>query len=151
MTKKVQALYGLQYIFKVLNCQTPVPYIGQYAKTTPNLFVATGFNKWGMTTSMVAAKLLTDLLAGRESPYEAVFSPSRSMLTPQLFLNAGEAVKSFATPTVKRCPHLGCALHYNKEEHSYDCACHGSRFAEDGTLLDNPATGAAKHGFPKKE
>ena len=54
-----------------------VPYIGQYAKNTPDLFVATGFNKWGMTTSMAAANLLTDLILGKKSPYEEVFSPSR--------------------------------------------------------------------------
>ena len=32
-----------------------IPYIGQYSKTAPDIFVATGFNKWGMTSSMVAA------------------------------------------------------------------------------------------------
>lgn len=31
-----------------------VPYIGQYSKRTPNLYVACGFNKWGMTGAMVA-------------------------------------------------------------------------------------------------
>ena len=41
----------------------------------------------------------------------------------------------------KRCPHLGCALKWNSEERSWDCPCHGSRFAEDGTLIDNPANG----------
>ena len=42
--------------------------------------------------------------------------------------------------TVPRCPHLGCALKYNAQEHSWDCPCHGSRFTEDGKLLNNPAT-----------
>jgi len=44
------------------------------------------------------------------------------------------------TPTVPRCPHLGCALKYNKQEHTWDCPCHGSRFDENGELIDNPAT-----------
>ena len=35
---------------------------------------------------------------------------------------------------------MGCALKYNAQEHSWDCPCHGSRFDEDGALLDNPAT-----------
>ena len=39
-----------------------------------------------------------------------------------------------------RCPHLGCALKYNPQEHSWDCPCHGSRFGEDGQLIDNPST-----------
>lgn len=37
--------------------------------------------------------------------------------------------------------HLGCALKWNPVEHSWDCPCHGSRFGEDGTLIDNPANG----------
>jgi Rieske Fe-S protein len=41
----------------------------------------------------------------------------------------------------KRCPHLGCALKWNPDEHSWDCPCHGSRFSESGKLLDGPATG----------
>ncbi|MDE7170802.1 MAG: Rieske 2Fe-2S domain-containing protein, partial [Oscillospiraceae bacterium] len=36
-------------------------------------------------------------------------------------------------------------LKYNPQEHSWDCPCHGSRFAEDGQLLDGPATGALPH------
>ena len=125
------------------------------------------------------AGLLTDLELERENPYEAVFSPSRTVLRPQLAANgleaalslltptaplvnsanglpAGtsqgktkapwsgiccrvhgavfcmaanglEAALSLLTPTVPRCPHMGCALKYNAAEHSWDCPCHGSR------------------------
>ncbi len=118
-----------------------VPYIGPYSASTEGLYVATGFNKWGMTSSMVAAMLLTDLVQGTESPWAPVFSPSRSILRPQLAVNAFEATVSLLTPTKKRCPHLGCALKWNPQEHSWDCPCHGSRFTKDGKLLDNPATG----------
>lgn len=121
-----------------------MPYIGQYSKRTPNLYVAAGFNKWGMTSSMVAAQLLCDLVQGRENPWEGLFSPSRSILRPQLAVNAAESACNLITPTVPRCPHLGCALKWNSQEHSWDCPCHGSRFGEDGTLLDNPATGNLK-------
>ena len=117
-----------------------VPYIGLYAKRTSGLYVATGFNKWGMTSSMVATMLLTDLIFGRNSPYAAVFSPSRTMLRPQLAVNGLESALGLLTPTVPRCPHMGCALKYNAAERSWDCPCHGSRFAEDGGLIDNPAT-----------
>lgn len=116
-----------------------VPYIGQYSARTPGLFVAAGFNKWGMTSSMAAAMLLADLVRGRDNPYAALFSPSRSILRPQLAANALEAAANLLTPTVPRCPHMGCALKYNRQEHSWDCPCHGSRFAQDGRLLDNPA------------
>ena len=122
-----------------------VPYIGRYSRRTPNLFVATGFNKWGMTTSMVAAQLLSDLVLDIENPYADVFSPSRSMLRKQLAVNGLEATINLLTPTRKRCPHLGCALKWNPQEHSWDCPCHGSRFEEDGTLIDNPSTDDLKH------
>ena len=82
-----------------------VPYIGQYSAATPNLYVATGFNKWGMTTSMVAARLLTDRILHKDNPYEALFSPSRSILRRQLGGNALEAGKGWLTPAKKRCPH----------------------------------------------
>ena len=118
-----------------------IPYIGQYSKRTPHLYVATGFNKWGMTTSMVSAMILSDLVQDKKNLYAPVFAPSRSVLCRQLFINGGESVFNLLTPTVPRCPHLGCALKWNPMERSWDCPCHGSRFREDGTLLNNPATG----------
>ena len=118
-----------------------IPYIGRYSAKTPNLYVATGFNKWGMTSAMAAASLLTDLVLGRDNPYTDLFSPSRSILRPQLAVNSLEAVVNLMTPTTPRCPHLGCALKYNPAEHSWDCPCHGSRFTSDGKLIDNPSTG----------
>ena len=62
------------------------------------------------------------------------------MLRPQLLVNAFEATTNLLTPTVKRCPHLGCALKWNPTEHTWDCPCHGSRFTEHGKLIDNPST-----------
>ncbi|MCI8624163.1 MAG: FAD-dependent oxidoreductase [Provencibacterium sp.] len=117
-----------------------VPYIGPYSKRTPGLFVATGFNKWGMTSSMAAAQILTDLVLERNNPYAAVFSPSRTILRPQLAVNGLESLLGLLTPTAPRCPHMGCALKYNAAEHSWDCPCHGSRFGEDGKLINNPAS-----------
>lgn len=135
-----------KYRWATQDCMTldGVPYIGQYSKNTPDLYVATGFNKWGMTSSMVAAQILADLVQGGENPYAWVFSPSRSILHPQLFANGAETVVNLLTPTRPRCPHLGCALKWNPQEHSWDCPCHGSRFEKGGKLLDNPATGDLK-------
>ncbi|MBP3326552.1 MAG: FAD-dependent oxidoreductase [Coprococcus sp.] len=118
-----------------------VPYIGRYSARTHELYTATGFNKWGMTGSMVAAGLLCDYVTGDKNEYADVFLPSRSMLKPQLAANIFETTANMLIPTQKRCPHLGCALKWNGAEHTWDCACHGSRFAEDGKVLDNPANG----------
>ena len=116
-----------------------IPYIGQYFKNAQNIYVASGFNKWGMSGSMVGAMILSDIIADRDNPYYSVFNPQRSILKPQLFINGIESVVNLLTPTTKRCPHLGCALKWNKAEHSWDCPCHGSRFSENGKVLDNPA------------
>lgn len=116
-----------------------LPYIGQYSKKTPDLFVATGFNKWGMSLSMVSAIILKDLIFGKTSDYADIFSPSRSILHPQLLVNAFETTVNLLTPTKPRCPHLGCALKWNEAEHSWDCPCHGSRFDEGGKVLEGPA------------
>lgn len=130
-----------KYFWATQDCMTldNIPYIGQYSKNTPNWLVATGFNKWGMTSSMIAAKILSDLILERKNNFSDIFSPSRNIIKPQLFLNLGETVSNFFTPTTKRCSHLGCALKWNKHEHSWDCPCHGSRFNQDGKIIDNPA------------
>ena len=131
-----------KYYWATQDCMTldGIPYIGQYSPKTPDLFVATGFNKWGMTSAMVSAIILRDLVQGKKNDYASVFSPSRSILHPQLFLNAGETVLDYIYPTTKRCPHLGCALKWNPYEHTWDCPCHGSRFTKNGKLIDDPAT-----------
>jgi glycine/D-amino acid oxidase-like deaminating enzyme/nitrite reductase/ring-hydroxylating ferredoxin subunit len=41
-----------------------------------------------------------------------------------------------------RCPHLGCHVHWNSFERCWDCPCHGSQFAPDGTALNGPAFSA---------
>lgn len=121
-----------------------IPYIGKYSRNTPNLYVASGFNKWGMTSAMVSAMIFSDMVIGRRNDYADIFSPSRNIVKPQLFINGGKAIKNLLTPTNKRCPHMGCALKWNSAEHSWDCACHGSRFSDDGKVLDNPANGDLK-------
>ena len=57
-----------------------VPYIGRYAASRPNWYVATGFQKWGMTSAMVSAMVLQGLICGPAYPYGDVFDPGRFAL-----------------------------------------------------------------------
>lgn len=116
-----------------------MPYIGNYSKLTPDLYAATGFNKWGMTGAMLSSMILTDMVIGKTNEYAEIFSPSRNMIKTQLFVNGFETTANLLSLSKKRCPHLGCALKWNKAEHTWDCPCHGSRFEENGKLIDNPS------------
>ena len=54
-----------------------IPYIGEFSKFLPNMYVATGYKKWGMTTSHVAAKIISDKILGKENPYEKIYTATR--------------------------------------------------------------------------
>jgi glycine/D-amino acid oxidase-like deaminating enzyme/nitrite reductase/ring-hydroxylating ferredoxin subunit len=158
-----------------------VPYIGRLASGSRRRFVATGFRKWGMTTSMVAADLLADHIAGRSHRAHALFDATRIMPTlgrDALTANArvaahflGARLRAPSDSRLERlqpgegtvvrirlhtvaaardrdgtlhtlrasCTHLGCPVQFNDGEQTWDCPCHGSRFAIDGSVLDGPA------------
>ena len=121
-----------------------IPCIGQYARSQPDWYVATGFAKWGMTTAMAGAKIIAGMIAGDAPDYAGVFSPQRPVITADnmkpLLDETGHALRNLAKVTpAPRCTHLGCELTWNPDEESWDCPCHGSRFGADGSLLDGPA------------
>ena len=121
-----------------------VPCIGQYARSQPRWYVATGFAKWGMTSSMAAARIISGMIAGDVPDFAEVFSPQRPVITADnmkpLMNEAGHAIRNLARVTpAPRCRHLGCELTWNPDEETWDCPCHGSRFGPDGSLLDGPA------------
>lgn len=127
--------------FAAQDCMTldGMPYIGRYAKGLKGVYVATGYEKWGMTSAMLAAILLCDEIAGHPNPYAPLFAPTRPLPPLRFLRETGAVLRHYVRPTVPRCPHLGCALRYNKQEHSWDCPCHGSRFAPSGSWLNGPA------------
>ncbi|MGN0245872.1 MAG: FAD-dependent oxidoreductase [Lachnospiraceae bacterium] len=130
-----------------------IPFIGKYSMFRPYWYVATGFKKWGMTSSMVAAMIISDMISGVVNPYEKVFSPQRVMVRmgiKSLCTDIGESVvglvKGLFGGKRHRCSHMGCHLEWNEEEHTWDCPCHGSRYGKDGDLIDNPA----KHNLNRR-
>lgn len=54
-----------------------LPYIGRMPGVSENIYVATGFNGNGMTFGTLSAKIISDLILGKESDYSALFAPSR--------------------------------------------------------------------------
>ncbi|WP_226003017.1 FAD-dependent oxidoreductase [Paenibacillus sp. BJ-4] len=75
-----------------------LPYIGQELSNISNIFVATGYRKWGMSTSVAAALLNTNLITGEKSPYQDLFSPSRFHVDPD--------VKTFVAQNANVAKHL---------------------------------------------
>ena len=69
----------IKYRWNTEDCITldKIAYIGEYSKLWRNAYVATGFNKWGMTTSNIAAKIITDKILGQENEYKNIFKSTR--------------------------------------------------------------------------
>lgn len=173
-----------KYIWSAQDCMTidGIPYIGKYSDETPNIYVATGFNKWGMTSSMVSAMIISDMILGKENDFSEIFSPKRFDLSASInnvAKDISETAKNFIAQKISipsstiehiknghagiveyngekvgvyknnegkefivstKCSHLGCQLHWNADELTWDCPCHGSRFDYEGRLIGGPAT-----------
>lgn len=130
-----------------------VPYIGRYSASGRDVYVATGFKKWGMTSSMAAAMILTDTICGKKNDCAEIFSPQRfnaSASMQNLLTDVGHSVAGLAAGAVsgpkRRCAHLGCRLQWNPDEETWDCPCHGSRYTSEGKLIDNPAIKGLSNG-----
>lgn len=82
LTEKASKLFPDSRViqcFSAQDCITPdsVPFIGNYSKDKPNWYVATGFNKWGMSSSMVSAIIINDMINNKYNSYEELFTPAR--------------------------------------------------------------------------
>jgi glycine/D-amino acid oxidase-like deaminating enzyme/nitrite reductase/ring-hydroxylating ferredoxin subunit len=159
-----------------------LPYAGRYHPRASRLYVNCGHQKWGMTNGTAGARVVADLIAGRENEHAELFDPNRVTVrsAPQLAraqlwvgahlvgdrLTPAEASSSQEVPAGEarvvrsglhkvgvhrdddgelhavslRCTHLGCLVHWNGAERSWDCPCHGSRFGIDGEVLAGPAS-----------
>ena len=82
------------------DCMTndSIPYAGRYKQLGERVFIAAGFNKWGMTGSMAAARVISDLIVSGKSDYGDVFSPQRknfAMQAGKYFTEAGDTAANF--------------------------------------------------------
>lgn len=68
----------IPYRWSTQDCMTldDLPYVGHYTSDTPNLYIATGYGKWGMTNSTASAVILRDLIVHGKSPYQDAYNPS---------------------------------------------------------------------------
>ncbi len=120
-----------------------LPYIG---KIDNNMFIATGYNTWGLATSTLASTIIKDLVLNKDNQYVSLFDPKRENLW-KIMGGFGAIYKSLSgyisgftkNKDKKKCTHMGCPLIYNEIENTWDCPCHGSRFDVDGKVIMSPA------------
>lgn len=98
--KKLYPKAKEKYYWSAQDCMTidGIPYIGKYSDETPNTYVATGFNKWGMTSSMVSAILISDMILENKNDFSDIFSPKRfdlSLSISNIAKDISETTKNF--------------------------------------------------------
>lgn len=114
-----------------------IPYIGQISYFHKNYYVATGFGLWGFTWAMASSFMLADMI--EEKKEYQLTNPRRNFINRNLFINVSNSLKNLITLKKPRCMHMGCALKYNKLEKVWECPCHGSRYDEEGNLIEGPS------------
>ena len=158
-----------------------IPYIGEFSRFMPDVYIATGFKKWGITTSNIAASIITDSILEKENEFKNIFKATRvepvknikeveNMLkdvTKSLVIEKLKIPKDKISSINKEdaklieiggkkvgvykdkdgklyginpiCSHLGCEVQFNKNDKTWDCPCHGSRFDINGKSLYSPS------------
>lgn len=131
-----------------------LPYIG---KIDDNLLIGTGYNTWGLASSVLAGKILSDIILNKKNDYIDLFDPKRSNLEQIIggFNSVYRSISGYVQGITKSksklsCTHIGCKLIYNEIEKTYDCPCHGSRFDINGRVIMAPANNSIECVKEKK-
>jgi glycine/D-amino acid oxidase-like deaminating enzyme/nitrite reductase/ring-hydroxylating ferredoxin subunit len=140
-----------------------MPFAGLMPRGGGRIFAATGFDKWGMTNGVAAARAISGRILGSEPSWakpldRRLFGPKAAAHLAAINTKVGvAAVASVAELRRERpcevvgvCTHLGGLLHWNDAESSWDCPLHGSRFDPDGEVLEGPATRPLRHRSAKR-
>ena len=137
------------YLWSAQDVQTPddVPYVGPLVKTNNTIYIATGYDKWGLSNSLVAGELLSSYVNGTSHEAKNIYTPLRHNglhAMQKILKNSGfigiEFFGGHLTRTnAPKCTHLGCKTRWNEGDNTWDCPCHGSRFDADGNIVEGPA------------
>jgi glycine/D-amino acid oxidase-like deaminating enzyme/nitrite reductase/ring-hydroxylating ferredoxin subunit len=130
-------------------------------------YLATGFNGWGISNGTAAGILIADCVRGRSNSWAKLYDDTRSY--PEDFNPGGDSqslaasigdiapghggvltrgkekiavwkdTKGNVHAFSASCTHEGCTVTWNNADHTWDCPCHGSMFAADGTVIHGPA------------
>lgn len=151
-TQELQTIFHLpapEFQWSNQDMQTPddVPYIGPFLKNSEKIYIATGYDQWGLSNSLVAGEILASYMKGEEHPASAIYKPTRHEGLEALqegLKNSGfvgvEFVKGhIARSEAPKCTHLGCKTRWNEGDKTWDCPCHGSRFNAKGQVIEGPA------------
>jgi glycine/D-amino acid oxidase-like deaminating enzyme/nitrite reductase/ring-hydroxylating ferredoxin subunit len=96
--------------------------------------------------ALVVKQLVKDYLTQRQNEKLSSLAPGDSAIVDA----EGETFAAYRAPDGELfavsnvCTHIGCKVHWNSVETSWDCPCHGSRFRPDGTVIEGPALAPLK-------
>ncbi|RTQ94593.1 FAD-dependent oxidoreductase [Lysinibacillus telephonicus] len=137
------------YFWSAQDPDTPdyIPYIGQLTDSEPNIYIATGYRKWGLSNSLVAGEIISSAITKEAHMAASLYSPSRGQFGRNLLYslkNIGFVATSLVGGYITRieapkCTHLGCKTRWNEADETWDCPCHGSRFDKNGDIIEGPA------------
>lgn len=132
-----------------------LPFAGPLVPGSP-ILIAGGYSKWGMTNAVAAALALSGRVLEGHMQWAQVFGtwkrhelaglPTMALLNGEVGWEmargwtgalAGRSLRQNGLTRV--CTHLGGVVRWNEAERSWDCPLHGSRFDEDGSVLEGPA------------
>ena len=118
----------------------PNPWATLYDPSRKNLRAAGNFTKEALN---VAGAYVADWLSGSEVKSEREIEPCSGAVMrrglSKIAMYRDENGTLHALSAV--CPHLGCIVHWNAAETTWDCPCHGSRFDKLGKVMNGPANG----------